>query len=103
LGRNAAEILEFSTVVLAEARYTIAKKRRNVTWDELLTLVERDSRFRVHDLNLEIVRNLTVGLEMHDAIICATALAYQEASGEAVPVITKDREIRNSGVVLTVW
>lgn len=110
LGRNAGDILEFSTdelivptIVLAEARYTIAKKRRAVTWDELLSFVLADSRFRIHDLDVEIVRNLPESLEMHDAIICATALAYQKASGEAVPVITKDRRIRNSGLVETVW
>ena len=66
LGRNAARVLESSpdelivpTIVLAEARYTIARKRRNVTWDELLTL--------------------------------------------RVPLITKDRAIRASGLVETVW
>lgn len=110
LGKNAGDILEFSTdelivptIVLAEARYTIARKRRFVTWDELLTFVTGDLRFRIHDLDVEIVRNLPDSLEMHDAIICATALAYQRASGEPVPVITKDRQIRESGLVQTVW
>ena len=110
LGKNAGQILEFSTdelivptIVLAEARYTIAKKRRNVTWEELLNLIEGDFRFRIHDLDLEIVRNLPDGLEMHDAIICATALVYQQGAGEPVPVITKDRKIRSSGLVGTVW
>ena len=110
LGKKAADILEFATddlivptIVLAEDRYTIAKKRRAVTWDELLTFVVVDPRFRIHDLDVEIVRNLPDTLEMHDAIICATALAYQEAFGEPVPVITKDRRIRDSGLVDTVW
>jgi predicted nucleic acid-binding protein len=110
LGRNATAILDFSTdelivptIVLAEARYTIARKQRAVTWEELLAAVLSDSRFRIHDLDVEIVRDLPDALEMHDAIICATALAYQSASGEPVPVITRDREIRNSGLVQTVW
>ena len=110
LGKNAGQVLDFSTdelivptIVLAEARYTIAKKRRAVTWEELLTAVLSDYRFRFDDLTVDIVRNLPDSLEMHDAIICATALAYQEASGEPVPVITKDRRIRDSGLVETVW
>jgi predicted nucleic acid-binding protein len=110
LGKNAAQILDFSTdelivptIVLAEARWTIAKKRREITWDELLTSVSADYRFRIHDLDVEIVRNLPESLEMHDAIICATALAYQDASGEPVPVITKDRRFRDSGLVHTIW
>jgi predicted nucleic acid-binding protein len=110
LGKNAARILESSpdqlivpTIVLAEARYTITKKRRDVTWDQLLRYIEGDLRFRIHALDLDIVRNLPDGLEMHDAIICATALAYQKASGEPVPLITRDRQIRDSGLVQTVW
>jgi hypothetical protein len=62
-----------------------------------------DFRFRIHDLDVKIVRNLPESLEMHDAIICASALTYQEAAGESVPVITKDRKIRESGIVETVW
>ena len=110
LGRSAGHVLDFSTdelivptIVLAEARYTITKKRRAITWEELVGAVLSDDRFRIHDLTVEIVRNLPEALEMHDAIICATALAYQDASGESVPVNTKDREIRDSGLVETVW
>lgn len=110
LGRDAARVLESSddqlivpTIVLAEARYTIAKKKPNVTWDELLAFIESDVRFRVHDLDLEIVRNLPDRLDIHDAIICATVLTYQEALGERVALITKDRAIRRSSLVETVW
>jgi predicted nucleic acid-binding protein len=110
LGQNAARILTSSrdrlivpTIVLAEARYVIAKGGRSTTWSELLDFVRRDPRLSVHDLDLDIVNNLPYGLEMHDAIICATVISYQEASGEPVPLITKDRRIRESGLVETVW
>jgi len=39
---------------------------------------------------------------MHDAIVCATANLLTEA-GEDVAVITRDAEIRESGLVQTVW
>ena len=110
LGENASRILTSSpdrlivpTIVLAEARYIIAKKRRSVTWGELLSFVLGDLRFVIHDLDVDIVSNLPHDLEMHDAIICATVLSYQEASGDPVPLITKDRQIRESGLVQTVW
>ena len=90
-------------IVLGEARYAIDRKRTTVTWDELLGAIEGDHRFHVHPLDLDILRRLPVGLEMHDAIICATAAAYQEASGEAVPLISKDRRIRDSGLAQTAW
>jgi hypothetical protein len=65
--------------------------------------VQRDSRFRIHGLDLEIVEKASESLEMHDALICATASALQEISEETVPVITRDRQIRDSGLVQTVW
>lgn len=42
-------------------------------------------------------------MEMHDAIICATAIAWRDIMIEETAVITKDRNIRASGVIRTVW
>jgi len=97
------DALILPTIALAEARYVIARRRTPVSWRDLLDEVERDNRFSVHNLDLDIVRRAPEVLEMHDALICATALTLQEASGELVPVITKDRRIRDSGLVETVW
>jgi PIN domain nuclease of toxin-antitoxin system len=90
-------------IVLSEARYAISKQRTTLTWQHLLKEVERDNRFTVRHLDLDIVRRASEILEMHDALICATALVHREASGESVPLITKDRRIRDSGLVETVW
>jgi len=46
---------------------------------------------------------LPVELEIHDAIICATALLLQEAGVDAVSVLTCDRQIAGSGLVKSVW
>ena len=64
--------------------------------------LNNDDRLRVDVLDLDLVQRAPTGLEMHDAFICATALAHQQAVGEPVPVITRDRRIRNSGLVETV-
>jgi hypothetical protein len=46
---------------------------------------------------------LPVELEIHDAVICATALLLQEAGADAVGVLTCDRQIAGSGIVRSVW
>jgi len=98
-----SDSLIIPTIVLAEARYTIARQRTSVSWDFLLTAVENDGRFLVHQLDLDILKRISDQIEMHDAIICATALAYADASGDSVPVVTKDERIIDSGLVETVW
>ena len=97
LGQDARRVLAettdsliLPTIVLAEARYAIARQRSPVTWGDLLTEVGDEERFLVHPLDMDILRRVSDALEMHDAIVCATALTYHEASGEPVPVITKE-------------
>ncbi len=98
-----ADPLVVPIIVLAEARYAIAKQRTTVGWQDLLNWLNTDDRFRVDVLDLDLVQRAPTGLEMHDSFICATALAHREAVGEPVPVITRDRHIRDSGLVETVW
>jgi predicted nucleic acid-binding protein len=100
---NTADPLIVPVIVLAEARYAIANQRTSVTWQDLLDRLDADDRFKVNVLDLDLVRRAPTGLEMHDAFICATALSHQEAFGESVPVITRDRRIRDYGLVETVW
>jgi PIN domain nuclease of toxin-antitoxin system len=110
LSRRARQVLADATdslivpvIVVAEARYAIEKQRTTVTWQDLLNRLETDNRFRVEALDLDLLQRAPTQLEMHDAFIRATALIYQEAVGESVPVITRDRRIRDSGLVQTVW
>jgi len=65
--------------------------------------VEADSRLLPFPLTVEVLHLLPDNLEMHDAIICATAILLREALGEDVRVITRDHEIIASGIVQTVW
>lgn len=100
---DTADPLIVPIIVLAEARHAINKQRTSVTWQDLLSKLGTDDRFKVEVLDLDLVQRAPTSLEMHDAFICATALAHQEAAGESVPVITRDKRIRNSGLVETVW
>ncbi len=74
-----------------------------MTWEQVEAFVLTDRRVAVTDLTLEVVRGLDTGLEMHDAIITATAALLQDVVGEDIAVITRDKAIRESGLVQTVW
>jgi PIN domain nuclease of toxin-antitoxin system len=93
------------TIVLAEARSLEESGRTKVSWDDILSALEADPRFEVYPLTLDVLRRMPrkQGLEMHDGIVCATAVLVAESTSEDVQVITKDRAIAASGLVETVW
>jgi predicted nucleic acid-binding protein len=91
------------TIVLAEALYMSSTGRTVLTWGELESFARRDHRVSITDVTIDIVRDLDTILEMHDAIIVATAAQLSNTTGEDVAVITRDRQIRRSGLVQTIW
>ncbi len=93
------------TIVLAEARFLEEAGRTKVSWTDILSALEADPRFEVYPLTLDVLRRMPreQGLEMHDGIICATALLYRELLGEDVQIITRDKRIADSRLVETVW
>ena len=110
LGRQAGKILNdetarliVPTIVLAEARYITAKQKVTLSWDQVGAAVSADQRFTIYPLTLDVVNRLSPDMEMHDAIVCATAVLIAETTSEDVQVITKDETIVASGLVETVW
>jgi PIN domain nuclease of toxin-antitoxin system len=96
-------VLVVPTIALAEARWMIEKKQTRVDWDDLLSSLQVDPRFVVSPLTLDMVRVVKPGLEMHDALICATVILLRDSVDDEVNLITRDKDIRDSGLVQTVW
>ena len=96
-------VLVVPTIVLAEARWMIQKKQTTVDWDHMVSSLQADPRFVVMPLTLDIVGLAQPGLEMHDALICATVILLSDSVDEGVNLITRDKGIRDSGLVETVW
>lgn len=95
--------LVVSSITLSEVRWALFKKRVADTWAQLLVTIAGDGLFDVYPVTLEIVSKQPIGLEMHDALICSTALVLAESTGDDVLVVTTDPQIRASGLVNTVW
>lgn len=110
LGAQAQQILNaptrrlvLPTIVLAEALYMIAKARIDLRWNEITAAIDADLRFAVYPLTVAVIERVPTHLEMHDGIVVATALHLRDTSGEEVVVITRDRRIRDSGLIDTIW
>lgn len=96
--------LVIPTIVLAEVRWGLRKKRvADEVWSDLITNVQSDSRFTIYPLTAEVVDEVPTELEMHDAMICATATLLAKATGDDVQVLTRDQDIIRSGLVATAW
>lgn len=79
----------------------IAKKGRiTISFSETIKKIEDSENFEIAPLDLEILNiadKIDFELEMHDRLIAATALFFD------VPVLTKDKTIKDSNVCETIW
>ena len=111
LGKNAKSVffdddstLIIPTIVLAEIKFLFGKKRFSTSLEEVFTVIENDPRCIVQPMDIDVVSMLPIKLEIHDAIITATALLFKgNPYFEDVEIITKDEEILKSKLVKTIW
>lgn len=113
LGVRARAVLEdqnselvLPVVALAEACWMIEHGRTSIPMiDDFLETITADPRIVVAPFDrivLDKTLPLTTIAEMHDRQIVATALLLSD-QGEIVAVLTKDTNIRNSGLVSVIW
>jgi PIN domain nuclease of toxin-antitoxin system len=113
LGRSAGAIMDdpasaliVPMIALAEACWVVEHGRSSIpSVAHLLADVDADPRIAVIPLDRDVF-NRSLGLtqvtEMQDRLIVATALNLAR-DDEPVAVLTKDSDIRESGVVPVVW
>lgn len=87
------------TIVLAECLYLVEENKIELDFEDLLERLEQSSNFIPASFNIRVMRLLPeIRLkELHDRIIIATAMTLN------AQLITKDRAIRESGMVNVVW
>jgi PIN domain nuclease of toxin-antitoxin system len=110
LGKRAAGLLDrpdtrivVPVIVLAELKYLHQRSRIPLSFSAVQTIIGADERCAVYPMNEEVVDLLPLDLDIHDAIICATALACKRSTGEDTVVLTRDQAITDSGRVSTAW
>ena len=91
------------TIVLAEIFHLHSRGRTRVSPARARSLLVSMPNAVTHPLDDRVLGLLPAGLEMHDAIIVATALIYVTSGAEPVRVVTRDRQITDSGLVDVLW
>jgi PIN domain nuclease of toxin-antitoxin system len=102
LADPAAQIV-IPAIVLAEIAFLCAKGRIQTDRATVLHRVAASANTVIYPLDETVVEHLPTTLDIHDAIIVATALVFRDLLNEPTAVITKDRAITESHLVNTVW
>jgi PIN domain nuclease of toxin-antitoxin system len=110
LSRAAADAMEtpeaillIPTMVLVELEYVGKKKRVANYLRDKFAYLESSRDVKILPLDREAAELVNTRLNVHDAIIVATAQAYSRRTGERVRVVTKDGPIHESGFVDVLW
>ena len=91
------------SICLAEVWHSYHRKRVMVSPDELQRRILSAPNVTVHPLDQVIISLLPVGLDIHDAVIVATAKFCRDVQGRQVKLVTHDRKIAASGLVDVLW
>jgi len=109
LGKKASEAFEQTTdegiiivpsIVLAEIIFISKKGRITLTFDETIKKIVEYKNFDIAALDSDILKiadKIETDMEMHGKLIVATSLYFNAA------LITRDRRIKESGTVSTIW
>lgn len=90
-------------VVLVEIKYLINIKRINLIYQKIYKDLSSESYIEIALFDDYMIDYLPTNLNIHDAMIVATALFYRDFIGFDVDLITKDKEIIDSNIVNTIW
>lgn len=87
------------TIALAECYYLSKKRKIELNFEDILGKIKRSSNFLITPFNADIIELFPkINIEeIHDKIIVSTAKLLNTA------LITKDRKIRDSKIVETIW
>jgi len=88
-----------SVVSLVEILYLSEKKRIPINLDQAIDALSSRSNYEIVELDVPIMKEAkrVRGLELHDRLIVSTARFL------GVPMITSDKQIKDSGLVEVIW
>jgi PIN domain nuclease of toxin-antitoxin system len=101
--RDPSHTLILPTLVLVEITYLYTKGRIEVDATMVQQRLMSASNCVLYPLDEQVAMLIPTELNIHDAIIVATALVYRDILNEPVGVITKNGKITRSGLIDTVW
>jgi hypothetical protein len=102
LSDTAAQV-EVPTIVLAEITFLYARHRIAIDLPYMVDHIASAANCLVYPLDGAVVERLPTTLNIHDAMIVASALVFQDILSERTAVVTKDADITASRLVHVLW
>ncbi|MFA7236663.1 MAG: PIN domain-containing protein [Phycisphaeraceae bacterium] len=102
LSSDAAEIV-IPSIVLAEVWYLYQRKRIKTSPRDIRSTILAATNCSIYPLDEAVLEVLPNGLDIHDALIVATAPVYQDVLKQPTQLITRDRMITDSKLVDVLW
>lgn len=90
-------------MALAEIAHLYNRGRIEVSLSDVVQFIDSVRNAYIAPIDLAIVNLMPPALEMHDAIIVATAIRERELADEDCVLLTCDNAIMESGLVDVVW
>jgi PIN domain nuclease of toxin-antitoxin system len=100
--RDPSHTFILPTLVLVEITYLYTKRRIAVDAAMVQQRLVSASNCVLYPLDEQVAMLIPTGLNIHDAIVVATALVYRDILHEPAVVITKNGEITRSRLIDTV-
>jgi len=88
-----------STIVLAELKYLDAAKRIPLNFGLVLKLLTKSKNCVILPVDQEVIAQMPLGLNIHDALIVGSGIAYHHATKNDLQVVTEDHEIIRSKLI----
>ena len=101
--KDQAATMVIPTIVLADIAFLASRGRIGTDLPRVFAHISGAANCVVYPFDETVLKHLPTALEIHDAIIVATALVLRDAQPEPVSVVTKDKEIATSGLVGVIW
>jgi PIN domain nuclease of toxin-antitoxin system len=98
-----ANQLVIPTMALVEVQFLRAKRKIKTDLADIRQRIIQARNCVIYPLTEEVVSRIPTGLNIHDSIIVATAIVYRDVRHQPVTLITKDGQIRRSGLIQTLW
>ena len=95
--------LVIPTMALVEVQFLHSKRRIKAHRAAVYQQIANANNCTVYPLDEKVVSKIPTGLDIHDAIITATALVYRDLFQQQAVLITKDGKITQSGLIQTLW
>jgi PIN domain nuclease of toxin-antitoxin system len=101
--QDPAAKLVLPTMVLVEIAFLSARRRITADLPIVYAHLASAPNCKVHPLDEVVVQHVPTTLNIHDAIIVATAIVHRDVMGETTAILTKDAQIAASGLVQVIW